>query len=95
MTASGIIITKNSHKFEQGDSLLLKKGLNLEQVLIGDKNPKHIEMDFDFAKNTLDSMLVFDNENITVVNKPAGYSVQGGPDPYFNLFSLMAARFRK
>jgi 23S rRNA-/tRNA-specific pseudouridylate synthase len=40
-------------------------------------------------------MLVFDNENITVVNKPAGYSVQGGEDPRKNLFSLMAARFKK
>ncbi len=52
-------------------------------------------MDFDKSKKTLDDMLVFDNENVTIVNKPIGYSVQGGPDPTHNLFSLMAARYRK
>lgn len=45
LTADGTIITKNNHKFQAGDNLLLKKGLNLEQLLIGDKNIKHIEMD--------------------------------------------------
>jgi hypothetical protein len=29
LKADGTVITKNSHKFEAGDSLLLKKGLNL------------------------------------------------------------------
>ncbi len=52
-------------------------------------------MDFNLAKSKLDDMLIFDNENITIVNKPPGYSVQGGPDPEKNLFSLMAARYRK
>lgn len=40
-------------------------------------------------------MIIFDNENLTVLNKKAAYSVQGGPDPHFNLFSLMASRFKK
>jgi 23S rRNA-/tRNA-specific pseudouridylate synthase len=40
-------------------------------------------------------MTVFDNHNITVLNKLPGYSVQGGPDPNRNLFSLMASRFKK
>ena len=52
-------------------------------------------MDHNLARETLDSMVVFDNENITVVNKTAGFSVQGGPVPSMNLFSLMAARFKK
>lgn len=52
-------------------------------------------MDHNLARETLDSMVVFDNENITVVNKAAGFSVQGGPVPSMNLFSLMAARFKK
>ena len=29
------------------------------------------------------------------MNKPPGFSVQGGPEPTKNLFSLMAARYRK
>ena len=52
-------------------------------------------MDHNLARETLDSMVIFDNENITVVNKTAGFSVQGGPVPSMNLFSLMAARFKK
>jgi 23S rRNA-/tRNA-specific pseudouridylate synthase len=40
-------------------------------------------------------MTIFDNPNITVLNKSAGYSVQGGPDPHHNLFSLMASRYKK
>lgn len=52
-------------------------------------------MDFNVAKNKLDDMLIFDNENISIVNKPPGYSVQGGSDPEYNMFSLMAARYRK
>jgi hypothetical protein len=42
ITAEGKIITKNNHKFEEGDQLILKEGLGLEQLLIGDKNPRHI-----------------------------------------------------
>jgi 23S rRNA-/tRNA-specific pseudouridylate synthase len=40
-------------------------------------------------------MTVFDNANITIFNKSPGYAVQGGPDPNYNLFSLMASRFKK
>ena len=43
----------------------------------------------------MDSMMVFDNENVSVVNKEVGFSVQGGSDVTKNLFSLMAARYRK
>jgi hypothetical protein len=52
-------------------------------------------MDFDYAKEALEGMTVFDNENLSIINKVIGYSVQGGADPRLNLFSLMAARFRK
>jgi len=47
------------------------------------------------VKTVLDSMTVFDNPNITVLNKLPGYSVQGGPEPQYNLFSLMASRYKK
>ena len=40
-------------------------------------------------------MTIFDNERIAVLNKPEGYSVQGGDDPNYNIFSLMATRFKK
>ncbi len=39
--------------------------------------------------------MIFDNKNITVLNKPPGYSVQGGEDMKMNLFTLMAARYQK
>ena len=52
-------------------------------------------MDYSYAKSILDPMIVFNNENITVINKRPGFTVQGGADIKQNLFSLMAARFRK
>ena len=61
LSADGTIIKNNGHKFQPGDRLLLKEGLGLEQLLIGDKNINHIEMDFNIAKNKLDDMLIFDN----------------------------------
>jgi hypothetical protein len=40
-------------------------------------------------------MTLFDNENITILNKKNGYSVQGGPHYLTNLFSLMCCRYKK
>lgn len=39
--------------------------------------------------------MIFDNKNITVLNKPSGYSVQGGYHLKQNLFTLMAVRYKK
>ena len=35
-------------------------------------------------------MTIFDNERIAVLNKPEGYSVQGGDDPNYNIFYTTA-----
>lgn len=40
-------------------------------------------------------MIIFDNQNITILNKLPGYSVQGDSDPHHNVFSLMASRYKK
>lgn len=40
-------------------------------------------------------MIIFDNPNITILNKLPGYSVQGDSDPHHNIFSLMASRYKK
>jgi 23S rRNA-/tRNA-specific pseudouridylate synthase len=40
-------------------------------------------------------MTIFDNQNVTVLNKLPGYSVQGDADPNHNMFSLMASRYKK
>jgi len=40
-------------------------------------------------------MTIFDNQNVTVVNKMPGYSLQGDADPNHNMFSLKARRHRK
>jgi 23S rRNA-/tRNA-specific pseudouridylate synthase len=39
--------------------------------------------------------MIFDNKNITVLNKPPNFSVQGGDNIDRNLFSLMAARYKR
>ena len=40
-------------------------------------------------------MIIYENKHLTILNKEAGYSVQGGQDPHFNLFSLMAAKYQR
>jgi len=50
---------------------------------------------YEYAKGKLDGMTIFDNKNITILNKPASYSVQGGDEIDRNLFSLMSARYKK
>lgn len=50
---------------------------------------------YESAKERLDELVIFDNKNITVLNKPSNYSVQGGDDFDKNLFSLMAARYQR
>lgn len=40
-------------------------------------------------------MMIFDNKNVTILNKSGGFSVQGGKYPEKNLYSLMAARYTK
>lgn len=40
-------------------------------------------------------MIIFDNENMTILNKKNGYSVQGGINPKFNLYSLMCSKYKK
>jgi 23S rRNA-/tRNA-specific pseudouridylate synthase len=40
-------------------------------------------------------MIIFDNENLAVLNKRNGYSVQGGLNPKFNLYSLMSSKYKK
>lgn len=52
-------------------------------------------MTYESAKEKLNELVIFDNKNITILNKPPGYSVQGGDDYEKNLFSLMAARYKR
>lgn len=40
-------------------------------------------------------MTLFDNEHLTIINKPNSFVVQGGLNPHRNLFSLMRARYPK
>ena len=94
-TPDGRIVAHHKYKLEEGDQLLIRKGKDIDCVLLGGKNPGHIELDMNQAKKTLDQMTIFDNENVSVLNKPSGYSVQGGHNLNKNIFSLMAARFRK
>ena len=74
---------------------MVRKGKDIDQQLIGDKNIDYIQMDPAKVEKTLQEMTIFDNPNISILNKSAGYAVQGGPDPHYNLFSLMASRFKK
>jgi 23S rRNA-/tRNA-specific pseudouridylate synthase len=60
------------------------------------EKPSSTELiDFDYAKDFLDKITIFDNKNITILNKPPQFSVQGGEDVMKNIFSLMAARYKK
>ena len=52
-------------------------------------------MDAKEVDDKFNEMVIFDNKNISVLNKPHNYSVQGGSNHSFNLFSLMASRFKK
>ncbi len=52
-------------------------------------------MNYESAKKKIDELVIFDNRNITILNKPSNYSVQGGDDYEKNLFSLMAARYKR
>ncbi len=50
LTADGTLIRNNCHRLREGDHLLLKMGLDLHQLLIGEKNAKYIEIDFNLTK---------------------------------------------
>jgi 23S rRNA-/tRNA-specific pseudouridylate synthase len=50
---------------------------------------------YEEAKKLLEKFMIFDNKNLTILNKPAGYSVQGGDDYDKNLFSIMAAKYKR
>lgn len=54
-----------------------------------------VQLTYEEAKRKIDELVIFDNKNITILNKPAGYSVQGGDDYEKNMFSLMAARYKR
>jgi 23S rRNA-/tRNA-specific pseudouridylate synthase len=62
---------------------------------LGKKNSEYLKLNEEEVNHKLKEMIIFDNPNITVLNKLGGYSVQGGSDPNFNLFSLMASRYKK
>lgn len=46
-------------------------------------------------RKVIQKMTIFDNKNILVINKPAGYSIQGGDELETNLFSLLALRYKR
>jgi 23S rRNA-/tRNA-specific pseudouridylate synthase len=74
---------------------MIVKGKEIEQHLIGKKNIDYIQMDEAKVEEKLNNMTIFDNQNITILNKLPGYSVQGDSDPHHNMFSLMASRYKK
>lgn len=74
---------------------MIRKGKDIEQHLIGKKNIEYIQLDEEKVEEKIESMTVFDNQNITILNKLPGYSVQGDTDPHCNMFSLMASRYKK
>lgn len=40
-------------------------------------------------------MTIFDNQHITLLNKPNGYSVQGGDNIQKNLFTMLSQQYSK
>jgi len=67
----------------------------LVRILHPEKPSSTSAIDFNYAKDILDKITIFDNKNITILNKPPLFSVQGGEDVMKNIFSLMAARYKK
>ncbi len=74
---------------------MVRRGQDIEQYLIGKKNIEYIKMEDKIVEQKMNEMLIFDNQNISILNKLPGYSVQGDSDPHHNIFSLMASRYKK
>lgn len=95
LTKDGEWTGENSYRIQHGDRLMVRKGKEISTQLLGKKNPEYITMDDAEVNSALDRMIIFDNPNIAIINKLAGYSVQGDADTHHNLFSLMASRYKK
>ena len=89
----GTIINKSNYILQTGDQLLISQILTEKFAQKSIDETKKISIED--AERILNKMIIFDNENITIVNKSNGFSVQGGTDPKTNLFSLMSSRFKK
>ena len=70
------MIKNNDYKLQAGDTLLMAPYLKKKYYMQKIDLPSNI--DYQTAKKTLDDMIIYDNKNITILNKTDGYSVQGG-----------------
>jgi 23S rRNA-/tRNA-specific pseudouridylate synthase len=95
LRADGQTTTENSYRIQEGDRLMVRRGREISAQLLGRKNPEYVQMDEGKVEEKLRRMIIFDNHNITILNKLPGYSVQGDADPHHNLFSLMASKYKK
>ena len=79
------------YRLQLGDTIMVSDGLRDKYT---QKN-KPSELSESMSRKILEPLLIYENENIAVINKSAGFTVQGGTDPLKNIFTLMASRYKK
>ena len=74
------------------DEISLAKGFNLEALVIPERQPieavkpiRYTDEDLEFLK----TLIIWEDEEVCVLNKPAGFAVQGGTGTRYHLDGLL------